>query len=200
MKRYRAHKNNKSNMHQVRSPFYYREQREKLKNNAGSTFLRIKLFNSANEIVHTGDDALDTFYNITQPLSHIYMLEFDNHQNAEPHFHIWKTNGFSKRSDTRSPAISLRTNGERGVVYLYKERKKEVLLNNIQSKEIIDLVEECRFTLFLMFHAFKHKKVKSFEGIDEEFLLSLFSKIELDALKQKFENKYQEHAPEQFSK
>lgn len=197
MKRFRAYKN--SCIPKL-PPFYYKEKRAKLKNNSGSTFLRVKL-SSSKPVAETGDQMIDSYFKFTESLSHVYMIEFDRHQNAEPHFHLWRTNGFSKISDTRSPAITLKTGAEKGVVYTYKERKKEAHLNDIQSREIVEFVEENRFALYLMIHAFKHYKVKSFEDMDTDFLLSLFSKAELYAIKQKYAGKYDyADIPELFQK
>lgn len=190
MKRYRAHKNNKSNMQQYRSLFYAKKHRAKIKNNTGSTFIRINLFGGTDKQMLQDLQEENLFYNYTYSLSHTYMLEIDRHQNADAHFHIWRTNGYSKISNTRSPAISLKSDQNSGLVYLYKERKNEAKPNDIQTKEITDFVEENRYLLFLMFNAFKHFKVKDFPEIDEEFLKSLFSRAELFALNQKYKNKY----------
>lgn len=128
-----------------------------------------------------------------------YMVEFDIHDNSTPHFHIWRTNGYSKISDTRSSAISLTSSINRGIEYSFVERKNEVKLNDMQEVQILLFVEENRYLLFLMYNALKNGKTKSFEGLDEEMVMNLFTPKEIQRLNQKY-NLLFESSPTELTK
>lgn len=201
MKRYNKCQNKKKLPSTMRNPFYYKEQRAKLKNNAGSTFMRVSLFRKQSEEQLIRKDLLAYgIISYKQPKQDEYMVEFDNHQNSTPHFHVWRTNGYSKISDTRSQGISLKSGINTGLEFTYKERKKEPKLNDIQSEEILTFVLENRFLLYCMYHAFRSGKIKDFVGLDEERVYSLFSKSEMASLKQKYTLELKQTDYPEFSK
>jgi len=198
MKRYVPH-HIKGRVPSGRNSFGYKERKGKLKNNAGSTFMRIQILRPREESRKT-ELLKYGIVSYKKPKYDEYMVEFDNHQNSFPHFHLWRTNGYSKISDTRSSAISLSSNINDGIEYSYREREKEAKLNDIQSEQILDFICENRFLLFCMYNAFRQGKVKSFVGLDEHFVYRLFSKAEMSAIKQKYTLQIKQTDIPEFSK
>lgn len=182
----------------VRRIPYKKEENSKTNGNKGSTFIKV----SISRPLDKGDVRVKYVQGYGMVVrrkkdTDEFLVEFDNHANSSPHFHIWRVNGYSKVSDTRSPAISLKTGINEGVLYLDKERKKEAKLNDIQEQEIISFVEENRILLYFMYNAFMSGKTKNFNGFDEEAVSRLFSDEEFCALTQKYNLMFNENKAEQ---
>ncbi len=183
MKRYFQCKNKRAVNGAYNSPYRVRN-RNKEKPNYGSAYFKVSLERPA-EDKQIGPRVWNKI-TIPQIKYDNYIVELDNHRDAPAHFHVWRADGFQKVSGTRSPAINLKTSINNGLVVSYREQKREAKLNDIQSAEIINFVEENRFLLYLMFMAHKTGKVKQFASTDEEYIASLFSDHELAALADKF--------------
>ena len=173
-------------------PLYYKkETHEKLKNVSGSTFIKVTMLKP-----RSSEERLDKnklrygIISIKSPKTNDYLIEFDSHKSLEPHFHFWRTQGYSKIPDTRSVGISLRSNSKDGLIFTDRERKREPKTNDIQKFQMLEFVEENRYLLFLMIMAFRAGKVKSFDGLDEQSVAKLFSPRELDRLNATFATKY----------
>lgn len=199
-KRYKKNKNPRNiNKYSNGNPYTQKEKREKLKNNAGSTFLRISIVRPrCEEYMKQEYIANGGYLPFKKPKFDNFILEFDNHQNSQPHFHIWRANGNSKISDTRSAGISLSSNVNTGLKYTYKERKKEAKLNDIQEEQIFGFLQENKLLLFCYYEAFMQGKVKQFPGLDEAFACSLFSDREFYRLAEKYKKLTGEIIPAEF--
>ncbi len=188
MKRYFPYKNkNKRTINGSYNSSHRVKNSNNKKPNYGSVNLKVRLERPAKD-KYIGD----CFWNkVTIPKIKYdeYIVEFDNHKNAPPHFHIWRADGYQKVSGTRSPAITLKSSINRGLVFGYREHKKEAMLNDIQSVEVIEFIEENRLLIYLMYYALKLGKVKEFASTDEDYILSLFSEQELAVLIDKFKKK-----------
>ena len=184
-----------------KSPLHYHShhaaKREKSKDNAGSTYFKIKVSRP-----RSYEDAIDkskAMYGVIsfkKKAPHEYIVEFDNHGNSTPHFHLWRVNGSSKMSDTRSAGISLKTSINRGVIHTIKERKNELRLNDVQSEEMVLFVEENRPVLLAMYEAFRSGKIKDFTDMDESQILSVFNPNERDMLIRQYSKLVDEQAPD----
>ncbi len=174
----------------MKGQMYEKKWKNKETENKGSTYFSVEMIRPKDS-----EDERDKVMmkygviHINEPVIDRYIVEIDNHANGEPHFHIWRTHdGRSRMSHSRSAGINLKSNINTGLQYTNKERRKENNLNSRQQQEVLMLVEENRLLLLLLFKAFRMGKIKRVEFFDEEYVLSLFRKIELDAIKNKYKN------------
>lgn len=200
MKTYSPSRRNTKVPARMRVPFHYKDKKSNLKDNGGSTYFKIKIAKPQDEESEKVKYVPGVGMILVRPKYAHFIVELDSHQNAEPHFHIWRADGNSKVSDTRSKGISLRSSVNSGIEYTTKERNREPKLNSIQEVEIQNFILENKFLLFLMYHAHKHGKVKEFYGLDEAYVSSLYSDAELKALIQKFMLMYKEDPSLEFGK
>ena len=181
-----AHVHSKS----MKGQMYEKKGKNKQFENKGSTFFSIEMIRPKDV-----EDERDKVYmqygviHIKAPVIDRYIVELDNHANGEPHIHIWRTHdGRSRMSHSGSMGISLKSGLNSGLQFTQKEPNKENRLNSRQQQEILMFIEENRLMLLLLFKAFRMGKIKRVEYFDEEYVLSLFSKIELDAIKNKYKD------------
>lgn len=180
-----------SAIHTFRQSNYAKEQRDKSMSSSNSTFMYVPMQKITSEEDHIDKKKLAYgVISIKKPKYDEYMIEIDNHKQVGYHFHVWKSDRYNKISDTRSQAISLHSSIKNGIVYLPQERKNEFALKSNQELQMLYFIEENRHLLFLMIEAFRQGKVKSFDGLDEEMVLSLFGAKEIERLDEKYGNKF----------
>jgi hypothetical protein len=194
MKYYTPYRNKKSYQSPIRNSLEIKPETAK---KCDSTYFQISLTRQRN-----ANDTLNKrlsqygVISLKKPVFDNYIIEFDKHDNG-PHFHVWRASDNNFRiSDTRSRGISLKSGIHNGIVYTEQEKNSYKLLNDRQEEQFISFVEENRKLLLAMFCAFKAGKVKSFVGLDEELVYSLFDKNELNLINRQFKKLERERVSE----
>ncbi len=179
-------RNSKNISHAYRKSFQRKDSTGKGKERRRSTFIKIVCKNP-NKTKKTIVPSAFGGSGYKAPVYDTYAVEFDMHAGSEPHIHLWNaSNNGNRMSDTRSQGISLNSSFGRDIEYTEQEFNNEKQLNDVKREQMLDFVEENRYLLFLMYNAFMMKKTKSFVGMDEDSMYSLFTKAELDSLNQKY--------------
>ena len=196
----RFHKGNTSKKNFAKgSPYQRREKKRGSKNNSVSAYIRISLVHPRSEESQRKEYIANGGYlPPSKPKYDDYILEFDNHADSQPHFHIWRANGNSKVSDTRSAGIFIGSTGDTGLEHTSKERKNEVKLNATQTKQVFEFLQENKLLLFCYYEALKQGKTKEFPGLDETFACSLFDDREFYRLAEKYKRLTGEKIPAEF--